>query len=115
MATVTLKHLVAGLDLAMRDREFIVLAGPGEEGSAIVRAVAGLIEVTEGEILFDDKPINNVAPKDRYLALLSHDYPPYPKLSVYDNLAIELKQRRFGEAEIKKRIAAVADALGIKD
>ena len=115
MATVTLKNLVAGLDLTIGDREFIVLAGPGDEGSAIVRAVAGLTDTAAGEILFDEKPINNIAPGERDVALLSHDYVPYPGLSVYENLALGLKQRRFGEAEIKKRIAAVAGALGIQD
>ena len=115
MATVTLKNLIGGLDLTLGDREFVVLAGPGDEGSAIVRAVAGLAESPKGEILFGDKLINQVSPSKRDVALWSHDYVPYPRLSVYENLALGLKQRRFGEAEVKKRIAAVAEALSLQD
>lgn len=114
MATIALK-LDGRLDLTIRDREFVVLAGPGEEGPAIVRAVAGLAEASAAEVLFDGKPINEMSASQRDVALLSHDYAPYPALSVHENLAIGLQQRRFGEAEIKKRIAAVADALGIRD
>lgn len=116
MATVTLKNLNGGLDLTIRDREFVVLTGPNEsEVSAIVRAIAGLADVSQGEILFDDKAINRVPARQRDVALLSHDYVPYPRLSVYDNLAIGLKQRRFGEAEIRKRIATVAEILKMQD
>ena len=114
MATITLRQLDGRLDLAIRAREFVVLAGPGPEGSAIVRAIAGLAEAPQGDILFDNKPINQLAPRERDVALLSLDYAPYPRLSVYENLAIGLKQRRFGEGEIAKRIAGVAEALGIE-
>ena len=116
MATVTLRKLQGGLDMTIRDREFVVLAGPSEdEVSAIVRAIAGLTDVDQGDILFDDKPIGQIPAHERDLSLLSHDYVPYPRLSVYENLAIGLKQRRFGEAEIEKRIAAVAEMLKIQD
>src|SRR3954453_4704764 len=116
MAIIALKNLDGGLDLTVGDREFVVLAGPIEaELSAIVRAIAGLAELPRGDILFDDKPINNLAPSERDVALLGHDYAPYPRMSVYENLAIGLKQRRFGEAEIKNRIAAVAEALRIQE
>jgi multiple sugar transport system ATP-binding protein len=111
MATVALKNL----NLTIRDREFVILAGPDVAVSEIVRAIAGLAEAPPGEILFDDKPIQDIAPPERDVALLSHDYVPYPRLSVYENLAIGLKQRRFGDAEIKKRIAAVAEAVQIQD
>ena len=116
MATVTLKNLNGGLDLTIRDREFVVLTGPNEaEISAIIRVIAGVADVSQGEILFDDKPINQVPARERDVALLSHEYVPYPRLSVYENLAIGLKQRRFGESEIKKRIAAVAEILKMQD
>jgi len=112
MAAITFKNP----DLIIRDREFVVLTGPNEaEVSSFVRVIAGLADVSHGEILFDDKPINEMPARDRDVALLSHDYVPYPSLSVYENLAIGLKQRRFGDTEIKKRIAAVAEILKMQD
>ena len=110
MASIALKN--APNDLLVRDREFVVLAGPG--GSAIVRTIAGLENVSEGEILFDDRKINGSAPHDRDVALVSHDYLPYPGLSVFENLALGLRRRKFSEAEIKKRIASVATALRLE-
>ena len=121
MATVTLKNigaasLKAGLDLAIRDREFVVLAGPAGCGSsAIVRLVAGLEEVVQGDILFDERRINDLPPKERDVAIVSHDYTPYPGMSVHENLAIGLKRRKFAEGEIEKRITAVAGMLGLQD
>jgi multiple sugar transport system ATP-binding protein len=121
MASVVLKNVtVAGfkgtLDLTIGDREFVVLCGPDAGvGSAIVRVIAGLAEGVWGDVHFDDRRVNEVAPKDRDVALVSHDYEPYPRLSVYENLAIGLKSRQFGEAEIKKRVAAAAEELGMQD
>ena len=117
MGNLVLKNLggaefKGGLNLTIGDREFVVVAGPqARETSAILRLIAGLEDASEGEILFDDRRINDLAPKDRDIAFLSHDYEPYPGVTVYENLAIGLKQRAFGESEIKKRIAAVAEAL----
>jgi multiple sugar transport system ATP-binding protein len=114
MATVTLKNL-RGVDLTVRDREFVVLTGPAGCGStAIIRAIAGLEEVSESEILFDDRRIDSVPARDRDVALLSHDYAPYPGMSVYQNLAIGLQRRKFAESEIKKRVDAVATELGFQ-
>src|SRR5438067_4738333 len=82
MAAVTLKN-IGGLDLAIHDREFVVLAGPaGCGGSTIVRLIAGLADVSQGDILLDTLPINDVLPKNRDVALLSHDYMPYPGMTV---------------------------------
>ena len=111
MASVTLKA-ENGLNLTIKDREFVVLAGPGT--SAITRAIAGLDGVSKSEISFDDRRIDALAPKDRDVAFLNRDYTPYPTLSVFDNLAIGLRRRNFAEPEIKKRIAAVAAALGLE-
>lgn len=119
MANVTLRNLTAGtinrpLDLTIRDREFVVLTGPAGSGSSsILRAIAGLLDVSGGEILFDDRPVNQIAPKDRDVALVAHDYQPYPGLSVFENLAIGLRRRNFAETETKKRIAAVVALLGL--
>jgi multiple sugar transport system ATP-binding protein len=121
MANVALRNFTAGtlkggVDLVIGDREFVVLTGPaGFGGSAIVRAIAGLEDVSGGEILFDDRPINHVAAKDRDVALVSHDYTPYPALSVFENLAIGLRRRNFAESETKKRIVAVAAVLGLEE
>src|SRR4051812_16704899 len=110
MASVTLKNIAAGpiergLDLTINDREFVVLAGPCS--STIIRAIAGLDCLSKGEISFDDRRIDALGSKDRDVALLNRDYTPYPRLSVFDNLAIGLRRRNFAETEIKKRITAV--------
>src|SRR5437762_7880350 len=107
MATVSLKNVAArtienGVDLTIKDREFVVVAGP--EGSTIIRVLAGLDRLSQGEVFFDDRRIDSLAPKDRDVALLNYDYTPYPRLSVFDNLAIEMRGRNFAETEIKKRI-----------
>lgn len=121
MATVTLKNigaasLKAGLDLTIRDREFVVLTGPAGCGSsATVRLIAGLEEVLQGDILFDERRVNDLPPKDRDMAMLSHDYTPYPGLSVRENLAIGLERRKFANSEIEKRVAAAAGMLGLQD
>ena len=115
MSAVTLKN-IGGVDLTIRDREFVVLTGPAGCGSsAIIRLIAGLAEISQGEILFDERRINDVPPKDRDVALLSHDYTPYPGMTVSENLAIGLERRKFASAEIKKRVAAVAETLGLQD
>jgi len=120
MPTVTLKNVSAGatepgLDLIVRDREFVVLCGPvGSKLSTTLRLVAGLEHASQGDILFDDRSIAGVAPSDRDVALVTHDYVPYPCLSIFENLAIGLRGRKFAETEIKKRIGAVATALGLE-
>jgi multiple sugar transport system ATP-binding protein len=114
MATVVVKD-VGGADLTIGDRDFVVLTGPDAAAiSEIVRDIVGVGVASHSEIRFDDHLINGIAPKDRDIAFLSHDYEPYPRLSAYENLAISLKRRRFGDAEIKKRIDAVAAELGIQ-
>lgn len=120
MANVTLKKITAGpiknsLDLTVPDREFVVLAGPAGSGtSTIVRLIAGLDDSSRGEIFFDDRRVNGVAPKNRDVALVTRDYTPYPALSVFENIAIGLRRQNFGDAEIKKRIAAVAAELDLE-
>jgi multiple sugar transport system ATP-binding protein len=119
MANITLKNIsvgpIKGLDLSIGDREFVVLAGPSNSGaSSLVRLIAGLQNASHGDILFDDRPINNLVPSDRDVALLAHDYVPYPNLSVFENLAIGLRRRNFAETEIGKRITEVGNALGLE-
>ncbi len=76
--------------------------------------IAGLDEVTHGEILLDEQRINDVPPGDRDVAFLSGDYTPYPRMSVYENLAIGLEHRKFAKTEIRKRVLAVAEMLGLE-
>jgi multiple sugar transport system ATP-binding protein len=115
MSAVTLKN-IGGADLAIRDREFVVVAGPANCGnSAIVRLIAGLAENALGDILFDERRINDIPANERDVALLSHDYAPYPDMTVSENLAIGLERRKFASAEIKKRVATVAETLGLQD
>jgi len=115
MSAVTLKN-IGGADLTIGDREFVVLTGPAGCGtSAIVRLIAGLAEISKGDLLFDERRINDVSPKERDVALLAHDYRAYPGMTVSENLAIGLERRKFGSAEIKKRVAIVAETLGLQD
>src|SRR2546423_5764903 len=120
MAGITLKKLRGNAveitpDLMVADREFVVLTGPGSSGIlAIVRMIAGLEDISEGEILFDNRRIDDLAPRDRDVALVAHDYAPYPGLTVFENLAMGLRRKNFADREIGKRIASVAAALGIE-
>jgi multiple sugar transport system ATP-binding protein len=126
MAAVTLKNLSTlgggelpaggGLNLEIRDREFVVLAGPAGCGnSTILRMIAGVEQVPHGEILLDNRRLNDVPPNGRDVALVSHDYVPYPLMSVYENLAFGLERRNFAKTEIKKRVLAVAEILGLEE
>jgi multiple sugar transport system ATP-binding protein len=115
MSAVTLRN-IGGSDLAIREREFVVLTGPrGCGNSDIIRAIAGLAENEQDDILFDDRRISGLPPNERDVALLSHDFTPYPGMTVSENLAIGLERRKFASAEIKKRVAAVAETFGLQD
>jgi multiple sugar transport system ATP-binding protein len=115
MATITLRNL-GQLNLTIHDREFVVLAGPADaDCSRIIRLIAGLEQLSNGEILFDDTPIHQLAGKDRDVAFLSHDYTPYPRMTVRQNMALGLERRKFGEKEIEKRITAAAETLGLQE
>jgi multiple sugar transport system ATP-binding protein len=125
MASVTLKvstvrsgERVAGsvVDLQIQDREFVVLAGPpGCGNSTILRMIAGLLEVPQGDIFLDGRRINDVPPQDRDIAFVSHDYAPYPGMSVYENVAFGLERRKFAKIEIKKRVLGAAEILGLQE
>lgn len=107
---------VSELSLEIQDREFVVLVGPPDSGvSSIIRLIAGLHDISKGEIFVGDRRVNDVAPKDRDVAMVHRDYSPYPRMNVQENLAFGLKKRRFSDAEVKKRVAVAAEALGLKD
>ncbi|MDB6146349.1 MAG: transporter related protein [Spartobacteria bacterium] len=107
---------VNDVSLSIEDREFVVLVGPSGCGkSTILRMIAGLEEISKGEIYIGDRLVNDVSPKDRDIAMVFQNYALYPHMSVYDNLAFGLKLRRFPKAEIRKRVIDAAAVLGIAD
>ncbi|MCX8036088.1 MAG: sn-glycerol-3-phosphate ABC transporter ATP-binding protein UgpC [Candidatus Sumerlaeia bacterium] len=105
---------VKDLSLEVRDREFMVLVGPSGCGkSTTLRMIAGLEPVTSGEIFIADRQVNDVAPKDRDLAMVFQNYALYPHMSVYRNMAFGLQLRGGSRAEIDRRVREAADILGI--
>jgi multiple sugar transport system ATP-binding protein len=96
------------------DKEFLVLVGPSGCGkTTALRLLAGLEEITEGTIKIGDRVVNDVAPKDRDIAMVFQSYALYPHLSVYDNMAFGLKLRKVAREEIKRRVQEAAEVLGI--
>ena len=119
MAGITLRNVRVGqgaLNLEIKDREFVVLTGPADCGSsALLRMIAGLDEAREGDLLLGERRINDMPAKDRDIAFVAHNYAPYPGMSVHENLALGLKRRKFADAEIRKRVVAVAEILGLEE
>ncbi|MDD2478513.1 MAG: sn-glycerol-3-phosphate ABC transporter ATP-binding protein UgpC [Victivallaceae bacterium] len=106
---------VDSIDLEINNREFMVLVGPSGCGkSTTLRMIAGLEEISEGQILIGDRVINDIPPKDRDIAMVFQNYALYPHMSVYDNMAFGLKLRRYRKAEIKKRVEEAARILSIE-
>jgi multiple sugar transport system ATP-binding protein len=109
-------HAVKDVNLHIRDKEFIVLVGPSGCGkSTTLRMVAGLEEITAGEIHIGDRLVNDLPPKDRDIAMVFQNYALYPHMTVYDNMAFGLKMRKFPKAEIEKRVRDAAEILGIQE
>jgi len=107
---------VNSIDLMAEDAEFIVLVGPSGCGkTTTLRMVAGLEEVTAGEIYIGDRLVNNVPPKDRDIAMVFQNYALYPHMNVYNNMAFGLKLRKVPKKEIDKRVRQAAELLGITD
>jgi multiple sugar transport system ATP-binding protein len=103
-------------NLEIRDREFIVLVGPSGCGkSTTLRMVAGLEEITAGDISIGDRCVNDVPPKDRDIAMVFQNYALYPHMSVYKNMAFGLKLRKFPKDEIDRRVRDAAQILGIEE
>ena len=104
------------INLKIADKEFVVLVGPSGCGkSTTLRMVAGLEEITEGTIQIGERVVNDVAPKDRDIAMVFQNYALYPHMTVYKNLAFALKLRGFPKKEIDQRVQEAAQILGIKD
>jgi len=101
------------LNIDIKDKEFLVLVGPSGCGkSTALRCLAGLEEISEGEVKIGDRVVNDVAPKDRDIAMVFQSYALYPHMSVYDNMAFGLKLRKTPKEEIDKRVKDAADILG---
>jgi len=125
MASVKLKGIykrypggvtaVNDFNLDIEDREFIILVGPSGCGkTTTLRMVAGLEEISEGELYIGDKLVNDVAPKDRDIAMVFQNYALYPHMSVFDNMAFGLKLRKMPKDEIKRRVLEAAKILDIE-
>ena len=125
MASVTLEHVtkrfgevtaVRDVNIEVKDKEFLVLVGPSGCGkSTTLRMIAGLEEISEGAVYIGDRLVNDVAPKDRDIAMVFQSYALYPHMSVYDNLAFGLKLRRTPKKEIDRRVQDAAELLGLAD
>lgn len=109
-------EIVKNINLEINDKEFIVLVGPSGCGkSTILRMIAGLEEITSGEILIGDRVVNNVHPKDRDIAMVFQNYALYPHMNVYDNMAFGLKMRKFKKDVIDKRVKEAAEILNLTE
>jgi multiple sugar transport system ATP-binding protein len=107
---------VKGADLVVEDKEFVVLVGPSGCGkSTMLRMVAGLEEVSAGEIYIGDRLVNDVPPKDRDIAMVFQNYALYPHMTVYKNMAFGLILRKYPRSEIEERVRKAAEILGIQD
>lgn len=105
---------VSDFNLEIEDKEFIILVGPSGCGkSTTLRMIAGLEEISEGELYIGDKLVNDVAPKDRDIAMVFQNYALYPHMTVYDNMAFGLKLRKTPKQEIKRRVDEAARILDI--
>lgn len=110
------RYSVNDFDLHIKDREFIVFVGPSGCGkSTTLRMVAGLEDISKGTLEIDHKVMNDVAPKDRDIAMVFQNYALYPHMSIYDNMAFGLKLRHYKKEEIDKRVKHAADILGLSE
>ena len=125
MATVSFRHVykrfgnvdaVKDLNIEVADKEFLVLVGPSGCGkSTSLRMLAGLEEISDGEILIGDRVVNNVAPKDRDVAMVFQSYALYPHMTVYENMAFGLRLRKTPKQVIDQRVREAAKSLGIEN
>ncbi|HEY5560474.1 MAG TPA: sn-glycerol-3-phosphate ABC transporter ATP-binding protein UgpC [Clostridiaceae bacterium] len=125
MSSLSLRHIskvytgnvtaVKDFNLEIEDKEFIVFVGPSGCGkSTTLRMIAGLEEISEGELYIGDKLVNDVAPKDRDIAMVFQNYALYPHMTVYDNMAFGLKLRKIPKDEIRRQVTAAAKILDIE-
>lgn len=126
MAEVLLKDIIKIYDgevkavdranIEIQDREFMVLVGPSGCGkTTVLRMIAGLEEISDGNLLIDGKRVNDEAPKDRDIAMVFQNYALYPHMSVYENMAFGLRIRKFAKTEIEARVKEAAQILDIEE
>ena len=125
MAQVELKNvtkiydknkIIDNVTLEVKDKEFLVLVGSSGCGkSTLLRMIAGLEDITQGEIYIDDKCVNNVHPKERDIAFVFQNYALYPHMSVYDNMAFPLKMRKMSKKDIDIKVKEAAEILNLTD
>ncbi|GAI12317.1 unnamed protein product, partial [marine sediment metagenome] len=125
MAKVIVKNLtkkfedvvaVNNMNSTVEDKAFVVLVGPSGCGkTTVLRTIAGLEEATEGDIYIGDRLVNDIAPKDRDIAMVFQNYALYPHFSVYDNMAFGLRLRRIPKREIDRMVHEAAKILKIED
>ena len=109
-------YSVENFNLDIKDKEFIVFVGPSGCGkSTTLRMIAGLEDITKGEAYIDGVLMNDVAPKDRDIAMVFQNYALYPHMTVFDNMAFGLKLRKYSKDEIKKRVEEAAQILGLTE
>src|SRR5215472_10049395 len=123
MATVSIRNVrkafgstevLHGVSVEIEDGEFVILVGPSGCGkSTLLRMIAGLENITGGEIAIGGRVVNNVAPKERDIAMVFQNYALYPHMTVRDNMAFSLKLRRADQATIEERVRRAADILGL--
>ncbi len=128
MATIDLKNIyksydggdtnaVTDFNLNIEDKEFIVFVGPSGCGKSttLLRMIAGLEDISEGDLVIDDVKVNDLPPKDRDIAMVFQNYALYPHMIVYDNMAFGLKLKKFKKDEIDKRVQNAASILGLEE
>jgi multiple sugar transport system ATP-binding protein len=125
MATITFDHVVKNygdvqvvkdMNIEIGDGEFMVLVGPSGCGkTTALRMIAGLEEITDGTVKIGDRVVNDVAPKDRDIAMVFQSYALYPHMTVYDNLAFGLKLRKVPKAEIERRVKEAAETIQLQN
>ena len=125
MAQVTLRKVVKnyegtpavrGIDLDIADKEFVVLVGPSGCGkSTTLRMIAGLEDITDGEVMIGGEVVNDVPPKDRNIAMVFQNYALYPHMNVYENMSFGLKLKRTPKDEIERRVKQAAQILDITE
>src|ERR671939_1229038 len=125
MAQVNLRNLVKtydetpavrGIDLDIADKEFVVLVGPSGCGkTTTLRMIAGLEDITDGEVIIGGDVVNDVPPKDRDMAMVFQNYALYPHMTVHENMSFGLRLKKFPKAEIQRRVNEAARILDITE
>ena len=126
MSSVSLKHIckkypngfeaVKDFNLDIEDKEFIIFVGPSGCGkSTTLRMVAGLEEISSGDLIIDGKRMNDIEPKDRDIAMVFQNYALYPHMTVYDNIAFGLKMRKYDKKSIDEKVREVAKSLNLEE